>query len=260
MATLSGPGVHSGLTCSVSLHRSDGPVTFLRGSGRVPALAGNVSDTAGATSLKHGGTTVRQVEHLLAALHIRGWWHGLLIETTAEELPILDGSSEPWLGLLDSLGPAPEPPAAFSPSLPLQLQVNGGCARVEPGPARLTVSIDYPHPLIGRQTWSGSAADYGQLADARTFGFERDAADLRARGLALGASTDNCVVFSDTATVNPLRSADEPVRHKALDALGDLLLLGRPLQASVTIACGSHTLHARLVQQLWREAGLETAG
>lgn len=260
MISLSGKGIHSGRECTVKLHRSSGPVTFLRSGHRIPATVDYVSDTRSATSLTHAGASVRMVEHLLAALHMRNWWTDLLIEVSHDELPILDGSASGWLAALDALGAPPPAPAALEFSTPVTVRAAGGTAGVSPGNDFLHCSIDFPHPLIGRQSWQGGPDSYTQLADARTFGFAADIDRLRQQGLALGASADNCVAFTAAGTMTPLRGPDEPARHKALDALGDLFLLGQPLRGRISTACGSHTLHARLVQELRQNAGLETAG
>lgn len=260
MITLKGPGVHSGISCTVHLHRTSGaPVAFRRGRSLIPALISHVTDTRRATTLSKSGENVRMVEHLLAALHLSGWWRGLLIEVSQPELPVLDGSASEWLAALTELGQPPEPPAALEPAATVSVNAAGGSASVTPGEDRLSCLISFDHPLIGRQEWQGSPAEYRQLADARTFGFAADFERLQADGQARGATRENCVVFTADGTLAPLRGADEPVRHKALDALGDLFLLGQPLRGSVSTACGSHTLHATLVRELRREAGLENA-
>ncbi|HZW28996.1 MAG TPA: UDP-3-O-acyl-N-acetylglucosamine deacetylase, partial [Trueperaceae bacterium] len=118
------------------------------------------------------------------------------------------------------------------------------------GEERLDVSIDFAHHAIGRQRWVGGPDDYHQLAAARTFGLLREAEALRARGLVRGASLEHAIVFADDGPLRPLRFPDEPVRHKALDAIGDLALLGRPLRAHVTLQRGSHSLHHALMSRL----------
>lgn len=250
MNTVRGRALHSGLECEVRFFRSDGPVTFRRAGTDIPALAPHVVSTVRSTVLGSGGTTVGTVEHLLAALSMRGWWEGLLVEVSAGELPILDGSAAEWLTIIDSLGPAPARPEPLTPARAVRVSDGSGVASAEPGPASLRVQVDYPHPLIGRQEWAGTPADYPHLADARTFGFLSEVEDLKRRGLAHGATVDNCIVFDAHSTLGPPPAADEPVRHKALDALGDLHLLGRPLEARVVISHGSHALHAKLLAEL----------
>ncbi len=199
------------------------------------------------------------MEHLLAALYLKGWWQDLSIEVSNWELPVLDGSAAEWLPLLDALSTPPPPPAALELSAPVVVQEGKGSASVQPGPAGLDVTILFDHPGIGMQRWRGGPDDYHELADARTFGFLSDLEDLHRSGLALGAGLDNCLVFGPETTVNPQRFELEPVKHKALDALGDLYLLGRPVAGLVRTACGSHRLHAKLVAEIRQQAGLETA-
>ena len=261
MITLEGKGVHSGAVSRVSISRHDGPVTFLRGGTSIPALAKSVTSTKRTTVLGSGGARVAMVEHLLAALHLSGWWHGLLIEVSSDELPVMDGSAAPWLTALSGLG---DPPAAPEPLRTQELisvdaQTGAGTASWGPGEDWLEVSIRFDHPQIGSQNWSGPKEQWGQLADARTFGFLSELEQLRSQGLALGADTGNCLVFDTAGTVAPARSADEPVRHKALDLLGDLFLLGIPLAGRLRVACGSHSLHARLVREVLERTGLEKA-
>jgi len=250
MSEVRGRALHSGADCTVRFFRRDGPVAFRRAGTDIPARAGQVVSTERSTTLGQAGKTVGTVEHLLAALSIRGWWSGLLVEVSAAELPILDGSAAEWLATLDTLGPPPAAPLPFRPAGPVRVAAGGGSAAALPGSGRLSVRIDYPHPLIGVQEWSGTPMEYASLAAARTFGFLADMPELEKRGLARGATTDNCIVYDEQGTLGPAPAADEPVRHKALDALGDLYLLGRPLEADVRIACGSHALHLRLVTEL----------
>lgn len=259
MITLHGKGIHSGQPCSVRIWREDGPVTFLRSGTRIAALADNLGETNRATSLAAAGQRVTMVEHLLAALHITGWWRGLLLEASAEELPILDGSAREWLAVLGDLGEPPPAPPAYRPLRPVTVRAGRGEAAIEPGEDRLEVSISFSHPLIGDRKWTGVPADFHELADARTFGFTEELAALNERGLALGADMGNCLVFSGDKVLGPMRGDDEPVRHKALDVLGDLFVLGRPVAGRIRSACGSHGLHAKLVQEVRQQAGLETA-
>lgn len=259
MTLVSGKGVHSGLSSSVRILKESGPVTFIRAGTRIPADHLSLASTNRATSLHRNGRQVSMVEHLLAALYIRGWWRNLSFEVSTDELPILDGSAAEWLSVLDSLGPPPSPPEPLRPTRTIMVSDGKSSASLEPGPTGLDVSISFSHPLIGRQQWQGGPEDYGQLGPARTFGFREDLDRLRQLGLGQGADLSNCLVFSGEGTMNEPRGADEPVRHKALDTLGDLYLLGQPVAGLVRTSCSSHALHARLVQEIRQHAGLETA-
>lgn len=256
-ATVEGVGVHTGRPCRVRLVRlddRDAPVHFALGDRIVPAALAAVADTRRRTTLAVGSddarTSVHQVEHLLAALHLRGHWRGVRIELDGEELPILDGSAGPWLEAVDALGEPAPPPAPLRPERAFEVVAGDGRARLEPGPASLCYEIAFDHPAIGRQRWCGTPERYGEVAAARTFGLLAEVDVLHARGLAAGASLENAIVFDDDGPMRPLRVPDEPVRHKVLDALGDLFLLGRPLEAHLTFVRGSHALHVRLMREL----------
>jgi len=247
---ISGYGLHSGADCQVWLHREPGGVRFKRGETIIPARVDAVVATPRCTVLGQAGVQVALVEHLLAALHARGWWSDVLIEVTGEEVPILDGSAAGWLEEIEMLGAAPEPPLGFTLSQTLVYEENGSRICAEPAAALLEVSVDYDHPLIGKQQWKGLPKDYENLLDARTFGFIAEVEALRARGLATRAGLENVIVFTDTGSLNPLRHANEPVRHKALDALGDFFLLEQPLHARLSITKGSHHAHVDFMKQL----------
>lgn len=229
------------------LHREPGPLRFRVGGTTVVADVAHVVDTQRCTVLGADGARVAVVEHLLAACHALAFWSGLLIEVDGDELPILDGSAAPWREALAVLGPPPPVPTPWPVSRDVRWRSGGNAVESEvdivPGEALLEVSIDFAHPAIGRQRWLGRRADYPSLLSARTFGFARELAALQARGLAEGARPGSGILFTDEGTSGPLRTPDEPVRHKALDAIGDLTLLGRPLGGRVRIHRGSHRAH-----------------
>jgi UDP-3-O-[3-hydroxymyristoyl] N-acetylglucosamine deacetylase len=247
---VSGVALHSGLKSKVRLHPEEGGVQFLLGGKRVPARLEHVVDTRRCTVLGMDAGQVAVVEHLLAALHMRGWWEGLTVEVSAEELPILDGSAIKWCEALDALGAPPPPPPALQMREPFLWREGEGSVSVSPGHRRLCVHVDYAHPAIGEQHWCGGPKDFAALAGARTFGFLSELEILRAHGLALGASLDNVVAFAEQAPLQPLRFKDEPVRHKALDALGDFYLLGRPLHAALSISKASHHIHVQAMREI----------
>lgn len=242
--------VHSGLQAHVTLTRREGPLAFRRAGTDILARVVNVVSTDRTTVLGTNGARVGMVEHLLAALRLGGFYSGVLIETDSDELPILDGSAGPWCDLLPALGEPPTAPEPLRPAEAVEVRHAESRGRVEPGEESLDCSIDFAHPAIGSQRWRGTPDDYAALSAARTFGLLSEAESLRGRGLGLGAGIDHAIVFADEGPIRPLRFPDEPVRHKALDALGDLALLGRPLAARVIIERGSHTLHNLLMRAL----------
>ena len=249
---ISGTGLHSGAPCRVRLHVAEGGVRFRRGAREVPARLAFVTDTARCTTLGADGARVALVEHFLAALHVRGWWRGLIIEASADELPILDGSAAPWLPLIDALGPPPPPPQGWEVKKPTAFSLGETHFALTPGRPELNVSIHFSHPAIGRQRWCGTPEAYDTLLSARTFGFLSELEALRARGLATAAGPENAIVFGDEAPLQPLRYSDEPVRHKALDWLGDSFLLGRPLLGQLEVVRGSHGAHVTFLRAATR--------
>jgi UDP-3-O-acyl-N-acetylglucosamine deacetylase len=247
---LEGYALHSGVYASVRLFRDEGPLRFRRGRTVIPAALDYVVDTKRTTTLGRGGVRVALVEHLLAALAITGFYHGVVIEVSAEELPILDGSALPFLAAITSLGDAPAPPEPFRLKRPAEYLQGATRICALPGEAQLQVEVDFPHPAIGRQCWRGAPERYCELLPARTFGFLHEADALRKAGLASHVTLENAIVFNDVTSLTPLRFPDEVVRHKALDALGDFCLLGRPLGAHLVVQRGSHHSHLAFLYQL----------
>lgn len=251
---LEGYALHSGVYSRVRLYRDEGPLRFQRGHTTIPAHLNYVTNTNRTTTLGHHGVRVSLVEHILAALAVSGFYHGVVIEVTAEELPILDGSALPFLEAITALGEAPAPPEPLR--LTQRTAYVQGATRIcaLPGESQLQVEVDFEHPAIGRQCWQGAPERYGELLAARTFGFLHEAEALRNAGLASHVTLENAIVFNDVTSLTPLRFPDEVVRHKALDALGDFSLLGRPLGAHLLVQRGSHKSHIAFLHQL--KAGL----
>jgi UDP-3-O-[3-hydroxymyristoyl] N-acetylglucosamine deacetylase len=234
----SGAGVHGGWPCHAEI--APAPLGHgLRING-APVHLTAVLDGHGATTLQTPAGPVRTVEHLLAALQIAGV-HDARISVVGGEVPILDGSAAGWV--VEALPQGPLTPLRLQRSV----RVADGAAWAEAHPAptfQLDVSIDFP--AFGAQRICLLPADLPSLIDARTFGFLADVERLQAAGRARGAHLANTAVFAD-GPVLPLRAPDEPVRHKALDLLGDLALLGAPLRAHIRVHRGTHRLHHRLV-------------
>jgi UDP-3-O-[3-hydroxymyristoyl] N-acetylglucosamine deacetylase len=252
----SGPGLHSGEPSRLRLAPSQRPGYWV-GWLDAPALPllrlqpDQVVDTRLCTALQLGGRRLATVEHLLAALAGTGvsqaeiWVEG-------EEVPLLDGSALPWVEAIAEAGLSPAG-ERHGPSLPAEpLTVRQGQGFVTAFPAeqlRLAAAVEFPQAAIGRQLFSIELSPerfVAELAPARTFGFREQVEQLRAAGLIRGGGLDNALVCDGDHWLNPpLRFADEPVRHKLLDLLGDLALVGLP-RAQVFAYRGSHGLHTAL--------------
>jgi UDP-3-O-[3-hydroxymyristoyl] N-acetylglucosamine deacetylase len=218
-----------------------------------------VLDTSRATTLGEGNAVFSTVEHLLAALRGVGV-DNALIQVEGSEIPIMDGSASPFTEMLLEAGlrPLPAPRSYMVIQRSVEYRENGQWMRVTPGQPRITYSIDFPHPLIKRQRYSialNTPEFRREIAPARTFGFLKEVECLKSQGLALGGSLDNALVLSDSGVLNPggLRFPEEFVRHKILDAMGDLALLGMPLLGRVEVSRGSHELHLKFIRHLIRQ-------
>jgi len=259
--TTRGVGLHSGAQVSLTLRPApaDHGIVFhrvdLSGSPGIPATAAHVVDTALAT------TRVGTVEHLLAALTGLGI-DNVRVEVDGPEVPILDGSSGPFLYLVRSAGIRilEEPKSFVVIKRPVVLRDGDREASLSPcDRLRIDCAIDFHHPLVPGQSlsidFSGSAFSR-ELARARTFGFLKDVEQLREAGLARGGSLENAVVVDEFSILNPegLRYPDEFVRHKTLDALGDLALFGHPVIGHLRVTKSGHALHHRLVSRVMADA------
>jgi UDP-3-O-[3-hydroxymyristoyl] N-acetylglucosamine deacetylase len=261
---IAGTGLHSGRHVDVLLHPAppDHGIVLYRSDADVfiPAVAEEAGSFDHATSLGPRGSDVGTVEHLLSAAYGAGV-DNLLVEVNGPEIPILDGSAAPWLEAFREAGVVWQS-RRVEPIVPRRTVVltgNGG-KRLELRPARdlrVTYTIDFPHPVIGKQsiTVVVTPESYARhLAPARTFGFLAEYEQLKAHGLARGASLANCIVIGEGRVESgALRFPDEFVRHKALDLIGDLALVGRPLQAHVIAHRAGHAMHAQLARLLREE-------
>jgi UDP-3-O-[3-hydroxymyristoyl] N-acetylglucosamine deacetylase len=261
---IAGIGLHTGRHARVVLHpaRPGHGIVFWRTDVDVfvPALAEAAGRFDHATSLGERGREVGTVEHLLSAA-VGAGVDNLLVEIDGPEVPILDGSALPWLEAFDKAGLAALPAlrAPFTPAHVLSVPGTGG-RKLEIRPAaelRITYTIDFPNPAVGRQalTVVPSPATYAtHVAPARTFGFLSEYELLKAHGLARGASAENCIVVGEDRVENgSLRFPDEFVRHKVLDLLGDLALVGRPVTGHVVAHKAGHAMHAALAALLREE-------
>jgi len=215
-----------------------------------------------ATTLSGKGFTVTTVEHLLAALRVMGV-DNVVVDLDGPEVPIMDGSASPFIYLIREAGmrrqPAPRNYLIVRESV--EIREEGREIAIHPSERlRVSYTIDFPGTFIGRQVLSRALHKQvfaEEIAPARTFCFLRDVAALRSRGLALGGSLDNAVVVDESGPMNRLRFDDEFVRHKVLDLVGDLALLGMPILGHVVANKAGHALHARLVEALQKPGVLE---
>jgi UDP-3-O-[3-hydroxymyristoyl] N-acetylglucosamine deacetylase len=270
-ATVSGIGVHSGLPVSITFHPADAStgVVFVRldAQGRpereVRAHANHVSATQLATVLgdDKGGPCVSTIEHIMAALCGLGV-DNAIIEIDGSEAPIMDGSSAAFVAAIDQAGiVALNAPRRFTKVLkPIRVQKGDSYAELLPHDRgfHIDITIDFDHALIGQQSIAldvEATTFRREIARARTFGFMKDVSRLWAAGFGRGASTDNTLVLDDTRLLNPegLRYADEFVRHKALDAIGDLALAGAPLLAAYKSFKGGHRLNHAVLAALFAD-------
>lgn len=264
-AVCSGIGLHSGERVRLVL-KPAAPgtgIVFERtdldtAENRVEARATNVTTVRlGTTIANEAGVSVATVEHLMAALAALGV-DDALIEIDGPEVPIVDGSSAPFVDLIAQVGlkATAMPRRAIRVLKAVSAEFQGRTATFMPSlrPV-IDVEIDFPHPSVGRQRYAFdiSAETFtGEVASARTFGFKRDVEALRAAGLARGGSMDNAVVLDESGVLNEegLRFADEFARHKALDALGDLALAGAPILGRYQASQPGHALNNVAVRAL----------
>jgi UDP-3-O-[3-hydroxymyristoyl] N-acetylglucosamine deacetylase len=257
--TLHGVGIHSGKSVAVTVHPAQaGGIRFVRADQPDVAIKAEVhavQDTPRCTVLAAGEVRIATTEHLLAAFWALGIDHAL-VTVDGAELPILDGSAAEFVHAIEQVGVQALDATRAPLYLAAPVWVQSGNAHILAVPAeglRVTYVLEYPHPQVGVQTVSIAItpdAFAEAIAPARTFGFVEWAEELRARSLALGASPENTVVITQEGTLTPLRFPDELVRHKILDLLGDLALLGRPLHAHIMALRSGHAANAALVRNI----------
>ena len=264
-----GVGLHSGQRVELTLRPAapDTGIVFRRVDlpepVDIPISATVVTDTRMASTISTGNAKVHTVEHLMSACAGLGI-DNLYVDITAEEVPILDGSSASFVFLLQSAGIELQraPKRFIRVTRPVEVREGQGAqakwARLEPYHGyKLSFEIDFDHPAVD-STGQRVEFDLGRdnysrdIARARTFGFTRDVEMLRANGLALGGGLDNAIVMDDYKVLNSdgLRYDDEFVKHKILDAMGDLYLIGKPLLAAYTAFRSGHAMNNLLLREL----------
>jgi UDP-3-O-[3-hydroxymyristoyl] N-acetylglucosamine deacetylase len=230
----------------------------------IEAHVRNVARVSYATSLMKKGVLLSTTEHLLAALYSCGV-DNVYVELDALELPILDGSSQPFIEMLDQAGIRRLRKRRRYLKVVKPLEFTDGGRRIGIYPANdfhVRCYVEYANPAVGVQEIElrvGRESFSRMLAPARTFGFVQDFEGLRRMGLIRGGSLDNAIVLNENGVMNgPLRFPDEFGRHKALDLIGDLALVGRPLLARVEVYKAGHALHTQLVTRLLADPTLWT--
>ncbi|MFM8865751.1 MAG: UDP-3-O-acyl-N-acetylglucosamine deacetylase [Limnohabitans sp.] len=282
LTTAVGVGLHSGQRVELTLrpappdtgivfHRIDLPEPV-----SIPVHAQAITDTRLASTISRGQAKVLTIEHLMSACCGLGI-DNLHVDITAEEVPILDGSAASFVYLLQSAGIVTQnaPQKFIRVRQPVEVREGTGehakWARLEPYHGyRLSFEIDVRHPAVDTTgqavVFDMSEGVYARdIARARTFGFTRDVEMLRANGLALGGGLDNAIVMDDYKVLNAdgLRYDDEFVKHKILDAIGDLFVIGKPLLAAYSAFRSGHAMNNRLLRELlsnpdaWEEVSFE---
>lgn len=225
----------------------------------IEATGRNVAKVSYATSLMKKGVLISTTEHVLAAFMGIGL-DNAIVELDNLELPILDGSAQPFVDMVLSAGLKPQRRKRTYLRIlrEIELREGGKFIAVYPGDGySAAYSINFPHPLIGNETFEVELSDgqfQREIAAARTFGFVEQERAMRNMGLIRGASPENCIVLTRDKVVNgPLRYADEFVRHKVLDLIGDLALLGKRIIGRVVADRAGHAMHTALVSRILRD-------
>jgi len=228
----------------------------------VEADSRNVARVSYATSLMKKGVLISTTEHLLSAFIGLGI-DNAIVELDNLELPILDGSALPFVNMIEKAGIRTQRRPRVYLKMLRELELREGDKFIAVYPAKsysVSYTINFPHPLVGREEIQVELPDgrYVQdVAPARTFGFIHEADLMRNQGLIRGASTENCLVLDRETLLNgPLRFPDEFVRHKVLDLIGDLALLGRQILGSVVADRAGHAMHTALVSRILRDPTL----
>lgn len=268
-AVAEGVGLHTGVYGHVRLvpAPADTGIVFRRtdlDNFPIEAQGHNVARVSYATSLMKQGVLLSTTEHLLAAIYSCGI-DNIFIDIDSIEIPILDGSAEPFMQMLEHAGTRKQRRKRRYLKVLKPLEVVEGERRIGIYPAdefRVRCYVDFPHPLVGQQEVEMVVSPETfrhLLARARTFCFERDIEPLRSMGLIRGGSRENAIVLTNDGVMNgPLRFPDEFGRHKALDLIGDLALAGLPLLARVEAHKAGHALHTQLVSRLLADPSLWT--
>lgn len=263
--SVSGVGLHSASPVNVIVHPAPPYTSYLfrrtdLNDFEIPAAPQYVTHVSYATTLMKSGVMISTVEHLLSALLGCGV-DNAIIDVSSLEVPILDGSSQRWVGLIQEAGIVQQPALRAYLRVLKRISVSEKNRTMSIEPAdefRVTCEIDFNHPLIGKQQREVSFQNGNyikEIAPARTFGFVEELELLKQNGLARGGSLENAIALTSDGILNPdpLRFEDEFVRHKILDIIGDLALCGMPILGHVRASRSGHGLHTMLLSTLLRD-------
>jgi UDP-3-O-[3-hydroxymyristoyl] N-acetylglucosamine deacetylase len=263
---MEGVGLHSGKPTRIRIAPAppNTGITFWLPShgASIPAAPESVVNSHYATTVGYNGTRIQTVEHLMAAAAGLGL-DNLEVEVEGPEIPAADGSAKPFVALLASAGRVEQSAPRRPIVIPYPIRVGSGGRWVQIVPAstfRISYTLDNDHPAIGTQAMTCTPTErmfVEEFAPARTYGFLRDLGSMRRNGLARGASLENAIGLGKRAPINGLRYRDEFVRHKILDLIGDLALLGRPVVGHVIARNAGHSLNFELAVAIQRALGLE---
>jgi UDP-3-O-acyl N-acetylglucosamine deacetylase len=263
---LEGVGLHSGKPARITFHPApvNSGIVFKPADldEAIPAAPESVVDCHYATTIGLAGRRIQTVEHLMAAAAGLGI-DNLTVEVEGTEIPAADGSAKPFVALLTAAGVAEQSATRRPVKIPYPIRVGSGGRFIQIVPAtafRISYTLDNDHPAIGTQAMSCAPNERTfakEFAPARTYGFLKDLGVMRRRGLAQGASLENAIGVGKRSVINGLRYRDEFVRHKILDLIGDLFLLGRPVLGHVIARNAGHALNFELVVAVQRALGLE---
>lgn len=264
----SGVGMHSGKAVNVTIRPApiNHGIKFRRidlpNSPCISAQFNRVIDTSLATVIGENGYVVMTIEHMMAT------FAGLsidnaLVELDACEMPVMDGSAEPFVKLIKKVGIEEQggPKSFFIVKNPIELKQNGKSVRITPHSGfRISYTIEFQNPVINKQSYTVDASEKvfeSEIGRARTFGFKKEVDYMQSVGLALGGSLENAVVIDDNMVLNPegLRFPDEFVRHKILDCFGDFSLLGIPILGHLSVNKSGHAFNHAFLKKFFEEKG-----
>jgi len=257
VVTLSGAGLHSGDICEVTIRPADvdSGIVFVRDGRSVPGVVGSVVSSTRGTTVGCNGSEIMTVEHLMAALRGSGV-DNAVVEVRGSETPALDGSSRPFVDAIREAGTEIQgrPRRTYRLRKRVCIEANGGCILASPSESlKISYTLKYDHPMIGAQTATfefDEGAFRDEIAPARTFVLYEEVADLLADRLAQGGSLSNTIVVWRDHLSSDLRFSDEFARHKILDIVGDLALIGGELRADIVAVKSGHALNIQLARKV----------